>query len=63
MRKKRLSRNVGVLLDETTYQQLVKATDEKEITMSKFIREVVVEKLTSEAKGVQDHERKYQQHD
>jgi hypothetical protein len=56
MRKKRLSRNVGVLLDEVTYQKLVKATDEKEITMSKFIREVVVEKLNPEAKGVQNHE-------
>ena len=56
MRKKRLSRNVGVLLDETTYQQLVKATDENEITMSKFIREVVVKKLNPEAKGVQNHE-------
>ena len=56
MRKKRLSRNVGVLLDETTYQQLVKATDEKEVTMSEFIRAVVVEKLNPECKGVQDHE-------
>jgi hypothetical protein len=56
MRKKRLSRNVGVLLDETTYQQLVKATDEKEITMSELIREVVVEKLNSEAKEAQCHE-------
>lgn len=56
MRKKRLSHNVGVLLDETTYQQLVKATDEKEATMSEFIREVVVEKLNPEAKGVQNHE-------
>ena len=56
MRKKRLSRNVGVLLDESTYKQLVHETDEKEITMSKFIREVVVEKLNPEAKGVQDHE-------
>jgi hypothetical protein len=56
MRKRRLTRNVGVLLDEATYQQLVKATDEKEVTMSEFIREVVVEKLNPECKGVQDHE-------
>jgi len=56
MRKKRLSRNVGVLLDEVTYQKLVKATDEKEVTMSEFIREVVLETLNPEAKGVQDHE-------
>jgi len=56
MRKKRLSRNVGVLLDEVTYQKLVNATDEKEITMSKFIREVVVEKLNPEVKEAQCHE-------
>ena len=56
MRKKRLSRNVGVLLDETTYQQLVKATDEKEVTMSEFIREVVVEKLNPESKRVKEDE-------
>ena len=56
MRKKRLSRNIGVLLDETTYQQLVKATDEKEVTMSEFIREVVVEKLNQETKGIKEDE-------
>jgi hypothetical protein len=56
MRKKRLARNVGVLLDEATYQKLVKASDENEITMSKFIREVVVEKLNPEGKGGEDHE-------
>ena len=54
MRKRRLTRNVGVLLDETTYQQLVKATDEEEVTMSEFIREVVVEKLNPESKGVKE---------
>jgi hypothetical protein len=56
MRKKRLSRNVGVLLDEVTYQQLIKTTDEKEITMSEFIREVVSAKLNPEAKEAQCHE-------
>ena len=54
MRKKRLSRNVGVLLDETTYQQLVKATDEKEVTMSEFIRKMVSTKLNPESKGVKE---------
>ena len=56
MRKKRLSRNVGVMLDESTYKQLVHASDEREITMSEFIREIVVEKLNPEAKGGEDHE-------
>ena len=56
MRKKRLSRNVGVMLDESTYKQLVHASDEREVTMSKFIREVVVEKLNPEVKEAQCHE-------
>ena len=45
MRKKRLSRNVGVLLDEETYQGLVSCTDQIEATMSEFIRRLVKESL------------------
>ena len=56
MRKRRLTRNVGVLLDEVTYEQLVQATDEEEVTMSEFIREVVVEKLNPESKGGKENE-------
>lgn len=56
MRKRRLTRNVGVLFDESTYKQLVHVTDEKEVTMSKFIREMVSEKLNPEAKEAQCHE-------
>lgn len=56
MRKKRLSRNVGVLLDEKAYEQLVKETDEKEVTMSAFIRDLVLERLNPEVKEVESHE-------
>jgi hypothetical protein len=45
MRKKRLSRNVGVLLDEETYQSLVSCTNHLENTMSEYIRSLVKENL------------------
>jgi len=45
MRKKRLLRNVGVLLDEETYQGLVSRTDKIEATMSEFIRNLVKSNL------------------
>jgi hypothetical protein len=51
MRKKRYSRNVGVMLDSETYQQLVSITDEKEITISEFIRGIVQDNLNDKTKG------------
>jgi len=41
MRKRKFTRNVGVLLTEDLYQRLVSITDRKEITMSDFIRYVI----------------------
>ena len=46
MRKRTLTRQVGVMLSEDTYQQLIKVTNEKEISLSQFIRDVVEEGLT-----------------
>ena len=46
MRKRTLTRQVGVMLSEETYQQLIKVTNEKEISLSQFIRNVVEERLT-----------------
>ena len=51
MRKKRYSRNVGVMFDEATYQQLVSITDEKEITVSEFIRGLVQDNLAENTEG------------
>ena len=51
MRKKKYSRNVGVMFDEETYQQLVSITDEKEVTISEFIRGVVQNNLNENIKG------------
>jgi hypothetical protein len=51
MRKKRYSHNVGVMFDEETYRQLVSITDEKEMTVSEFIRGIIQEKLTENTEG------------
>ena len=56
MRKKKYSRNVGVMFDEETYKELVSITDEKELTVSEFIRGVVVRKITKNIKEERNNE-------
>jgi hypothetical protein len=46
MRKKKFSRQVGVLFSEETVRQLVKVTNTKEISLSEFIRQIVEKELT-----------------
>lgn len=48
MRKKRYSYNIGVLLDEKMYQSLIEITDQQELTMSKYIRDMLKEKFAEE---------------
>ena len=45
MRKRKLTRQIGVLLSDETYALLVEATDKAEETFSNFIREMIEEKL------------------
>jgi predicted CopG family antitoxin len=45
MRKKHYTKNVGVLLSDKTYAQLIEATDNAEKTFSNFIRELIEDKL------------------
>jgi len=45
MRKKKFTRNVGVLLNEDVYQQLVQVTNEKEIPLSEFVRKLVEDEV------------------
>jgi hypothetical protein len=45
MRKKIYTRQVGVLFSEDTYQELIRITDEIEISVSEFIRSIVEEKI------------------
>ena len=56
MRKKKYSRNVGVMFDEETYQKLVSITDEKEITISEFIRGIVQDNLNDKSKEERNNE-------
>ena len=55
MRKRVLTKHVGVVLSEETHQRLVKITDNLEIPISKFIREIIEEKI-DQSKGEVDNE-------
>jgi len=45
MRKRIYTRNVGVLLTDDDYQMLVDITDELQVTISKYIRDLVLKEL------------------
>ena len=55
MRKKHFTKNVGVLLSDKTYAQLIEATDKAEVTFSNFIRELIEDKMHSN-KGEENDE-------
>jgi len=50
MRKVNYTRHIGFVISEKTYSKLVKITDEKEIPLSQFIRDVL-EKSINQAEG------------
>jgi hypothetical protein len=45
MRKKIFTRQVGVVFSEVTYEELTRITDEIEMSVSEFIRNIVEEKI------------------
>ena len=45
MRKRSLTRQVGVVMSEETYDQLIEITDQKELPVSEFIRGILVDTL------------------
>ena len=51
MRKKIYTRNVGVLLSEETYQALISITDQFEVSVSEFIRELVENRIKIKPEG------------
>jgi predicted DNA-binding protein len=55
MRKRVLKNQVGVVLSEETHQRLIKITDNLEIPISKFIREIIEEKIY-QFKGEENNE-------
>jgi macrodomain Ter protein organizer (MatP/YcbG family) len=60
MRKKQFTRNVGVLLREEAYQELVGITDKREITLSEFIRTLIDEEFSKIGKEGEVNEPEYQ---
>lgn len=50
MRKRLYTRNVGVLLSDDCYQLLINITDELEVTISEFIRDLLVKQIQKEMK-------------
>lgn len=46
MRKRIYSHNVGVLVDDATYRWLIEVTDEQEVTLSKYIRNLIEQKIS-----------------
>jgi len=44
------------MFDEETYKHLVSITDEKEVTISEFIRGIVQDNLNEKSKGEHDNE-------
>ena len=45
MRKKKYSKNVGVLLTNDTYEKLVQVTNQKEVPLSEYIRSLVEDEI------------------
>ena len=46
MRKRRYLHNVGVLVDDAMYKHLIEVTDKQEITLSKYIRSLIEQKIS-----------------
>ena len=53
MRKKKFTENVGVLFTTEIYQQLVKITNDREISSSEFIRDLVEREIRKTNRKVQ----------
>jgi hypothetical protein len=48
MRKKRFDKYVGIMIKTETFDQLVEVTDKHEITLSKYIRQLIKDRLKKE---------------
>jgi hypothetical protein len=51
MRKRNFTRQVGLILTEEIYNQLIEQTDREEVTVSEWIRQAIEEKLFPNKKG------------
>ena len=48
MRKQKYVKQVATMLDEEYYQLLIEITDQKEVSVSEFIRKIVEKELRKE---------------
>ena len=48
MRKRKLTKQIGVLITEETYQKLFSITNKLEISISELIRKMIEEKLITQ---------------
>lgn len=55
MRKKNYSRQVGVLFSEAAYAELIRITDEMEISVSEFIRKIIEENINQRKREEKCH--------
>ena len=51
MRKRNFTKQVGLIISEETYKQLIEQTNKEEVTISEWIRGAIEEKLTVTKKG------------
>ena len=56
MRKRLYTRNVGILLTEDSYQQLIDITDKLEVTLSGYLRHLVEKELKENHKEEYNNE-------
>ena len=56
MRKRKLTRQIGVLLSEDSYQQLIDITDKLEVTLSGYLRHLVEKVLKENQKEEYNNE-------
>jgi len=50
MRKRHFTKQVGLILSEETYDQVIKKTNEKEVTISEWIREAILFRLSNDSR-------------
>ena len=51
MRKRHFTRQVGLILSEETYNQLIEQTNKEEVTVSEWVREAIEKQLSVDKKG------------
>ena len=51
MRKRNFTKQVGLILSEQTYSQLIEQTNKEEVTISEWIRQAIEKKLFVDKKG------------